>query len=140
MAGLSKECATRLAKILPRLASEFDGEVVATVRAIVRTLTSDGASLHDLAAAVQVGAAPRSTDRVAPKAGQTARPEAKTDLCSYVAVVHFGAMLLDSGKLTMSDEAFVRRLMLAAAHERERFIMKDLERVRWLILTTRFVL
>lgn len=39
----------RLTKLLPRLASDHDGEVVATVAAIRRTLDADGADLHALA-------------------------------------------------------------------------------------------
>jgi hypothetical protein len=42
--------APKLAKMLPRLASDYDGEVVATVRAIERLLRSSGRDWHDLAA------------------------------------------------------------------------------------------
>ncbi len=42
----------RLSKLIPRLASNFDGEVVETVRAIERALRSAGADWHDLAAAI----------------------------------------------------------------------------------------
>jgi hypothetical protein len=44
--------APKLAKLLPRLATDAEGEVVATVAAIRRTLAGHGADLHDLAAAV----------------------------------------------------------------------------------------
>lgn len=44
--------APKLAKLLPRLATDADGEIVATVAAIRRTLEGHGADLHDLAAAV----------------------------------------------------------------------------------------
>ena len=40
-------------KLLPRLASPHDGEVVATARAIERTLRSAGRDWHDLAEAIQ---------------------------------------------------------------------------------------
>lgn len=39
----------RIAKLLPRLASDHDGEVVATVAALRRTLAADGDDLHVLA-------------------------------------------------------------------------------------------
>src|SRR5262245_52608210 len=39
----------RVAKLIPRLASTHDGEVIATVAAIRRTLGSVGLDLHDLA-------------------------------------------------------------------------------------------
>lgn len=53
---------SRLQKLLPRLASNADGEVLATVRAIRSALQSDGLDLHDLAAAigdVEIEHAPR---------------------------------------------------------------------------------
>ena len=39
----------RLSHLIRRLASTFDGEVVATVRAIERTLVAEGRDWHDLA-------------------------------------------------------------------------------------------
>lgn len=42
--------APKIAKLIPRLASDHDGEVVATVRAIRRTLERAGLDLHALAA------------------------------------------------------------------------------------------
>ncbi len=52
-----------LSKLIPRLASVHDGEVVATARAIERTLSGAGADWHDLAAAI-AGRAPPTTDRM----------------------------------------------------------------------------
>jgi len=43
----------KLALLLPRLASDMDGEVIATVWAIGRTLRASGCDWHDLAAKVQ---------------------------------------------------------------------------------------
>ena len=42
----------KLSKLIPLLASDKDGEVVATARAIGRTLAQAGADFHDLAAAI----------------------------------------------------------------------------------------
>lgn len=39
-------------KLIPRLASDHDGEVVATARALVRTLKGAGLTLHDLSEAL----------------------------------------------------------------------------------------
>lgn len=50
------EVATKLAKILPRLASEHDGEVINTLRALDRILTGAGLDWHALAAAVEASA------------------------------------------------------------------------------------
>ncbi len=44
--------APKLQKLIPRLASPHDGEVVATVRAIERTLRSAGLDLHALAESI----------------------------------------------------------------------------------------
>jgi hypothetical protein len=46
----------KLALLIPRLASDFDGEVVATVQAIRRLLRAGGHDLHDLARVVANGA------------------------------------------------------------------------------------
>jgi hypothetical protein len=49
-----------VAKLIPRLASPHDGEVVATARAIERTLRGAGLDLHALAKALCERAAPIS--------------------------------------------------------------------------------
>lgn len=61
--------APKLARLIPRLASNHDGEVVATVRAIKRTLASAGLDLHDLATALEREPETRIVyrDRPAPK-------------------------------------------------------------------------
>jgi hypothetical protein len=46
--SLPATVADRLGLLIPRLASEHDGEVVATARAIRRTLASEQLDLHDL--------------------------------------------------------------------------------------------
>ena|SRR5215207_4936659 len=45
--------APKIAKLIPRLATDHDGEIVATVQAIRRTLASSGLDLHDLAGALE---------------------------------------------------------------------------------------
>ena len=50
MADLTPDTGARLGRLLPRLASDAPGEVVATVAAIRRTLDRAGLDLHDLAA------------------------------------------------------------------------------------------
>jgi hypothetical protein len=44
--------APMLGKLIPRLSSNFDAEVVSTVRAIERVLRANGRDFHDLAAAI----------------------------------------------------------------------------------------
>jgi hypothetical protein len=48
----------KLSKLIPRLASDHDGEVVATARAIERVLKASGHDWHDLAAMVAPPLAP----------------------------------------------------------------------------------
>lgn len=57
-AALSLDLAARVAKLLPRLASDHNGEVAATAAAISRTLKAAGHDLHDLAA--HIAAEPRT--------------------------------------------------------------------------------
>ncbi|NTF35541.1 hypothetical protein [Agrobacterium rubi] len=69
----------KLGKLFPRLASDHDGEVIATARAIIRTLASSGASLHDMAELMR----PKETvkekivyrDKPAPKKAKKKKPE-----------------------------------------------------------------
>lgn len=54
----------RLAKLIPMLASDKDGEVIATVRAIARTLETGGSDFHALASSLtraRVVAAPAAS-------------------------------------------------------------------------------
>ena len=53
---------TKIAKLIPRLASNHDGEVVATVRAIQRTLKGEGLDLHDLVAGLFDAGEPQVRD------------------------------------------------------------------------------
>jgi hypothetical protein len=50
--GLAPPLADKLAKMLPMLSSDRDGEVLATVRAIGRTLRAGGIDWHTLAKAI----------------------------------------------------------------------------------------
>jgi hypothetical protein len=54
--------APTLGKMIPRLASDHDGEVVATVRAIGRLLKSSGRDWHDLAATLSLPTSIPSAD------------------------------------------------------------------------------
>ena len=71
MADLSPDTGARLGRLLPRLASDAPGEVVATVAAIRRTLDRAGLDLHDLAA--QLTEAPRPVQPEPPKRNRHAQ-------------------------------------------------------------------
>jgi hypothetical protein len=55
--------APMLGKLIPRLASNHDGEVIATVRAIGRVLESSGRDWHDLTRAILASPQPRHESR-----------------------------------------------------------------------------
>lgn len=75
----SPDVLDRIAKLLPRLASEHDGEVVATARAIRRTLTSAGLDLHDLAKALATPKAPSVAGHAPPRPDPAPRPPPRPD-------------------------------------------------------------
>ncbi len=51
--SLPAPVAAKISKLIPRLASEHDPEIVGTVRAIVRVLAAEKLDLHDLAKALE---------------------------------------------------------------------------------------
>jgi hypothetical protein len=53
MMALPSLIAPKIGKLIPRLASTHDGEVVATARAIGRILRAAGSDWHDVAAAME---------------------------------------------------------------------------------------
>ena len=55
MTVLSSDLSARVAKLLPRLASDQQGEVAAVAAALTRTLKSGGCDLHDLAQHIAEG-------------------------------------------------------------------------------------
>ena len=67
--------APKLSKLIPLLSSDQDGEVIATVRAIGRTLNNAGLDLHDLAKAV---ATSKAIAVYASGSGPAPDPAAKT--------------------------------------------------------------
>lgn len=79
---LQREAADRLAKLIPLLASDKDGEVVATARAISRTLKAAGSDFHALADAMARGRPGRSFNyadtfrEASPVSGGHAHPDA----------------------------------------------------------------
>jgi len=53
--NLPSKILPRLGKIIRMLGSNHDGDVLAAARMLIRTLASEGKSIHDLAAAVEAG-------------------------------------------------------------------------------------
>lgn len=84
----------KLARLIPRLASDKDGEVIATARAIGRQLARAGADWHDLAQRLTA----------APEALEDAGPHVFSD---YRAAVRW-ILEHDAGELTERDRDFCR--------------------------------
>ena len=92
MADLSPDMGAKLGRLLPRLASDHPGEVVATVAALRRTLDRAGLDLHDLAA--------RLTDP--PQPAQREAPGG--DLCAMAMALRAHAL----DRLTPKQADFIR--------------------------------
>jgi len=72
--------APKIAKLIPRLATDHDGEVLATVQAIRRTLAAAGLDLHDLVGALN--GRPVDHSEPEPKPEPTVRePQSWFQLC-----------------------------------------------------------
>lgn len=78
MADLTPDLTGKLGRLLPRLASDSPGEVVATVTAIRRTLDRAGLDLHDLAA--------RLTEAPQPVQPEPQEPPAQRDGADLLAM------------------------------------------------------
>lgn len=107
MADLSPDLAARLRKLLPRLASDHEGEILTTVRAIRRVLDRAELDLHDLARRL---AAPE------PVLAATTEPEVSGDDLLFSMASWLEATRLD--ELTMNQRKFVHTAVriLKAGH------------------------
>jgi hypothetical protein len=65
-----------IARLIPRLGSPFDGEIIATARAIERTLKSEKLDWHDLARAAAVGTLPEPVRRTSTESDDATRMRA----------------------------------------------------------------
>lgn len=129
----------KLEKLIPMLSSDRDGEVVAAVRAIGRTLQSAGADWHDLAKAV------RGLPRAAPCADQPKRqprPRHTSSAPPTWESMKRGArlkwidLLLRSGRLTEWEANFAASLRQKAANdcpisERQAGVLDSLISAAW---------
>lgn len=98
MSNALSPIAERLGKLIPRLATDQDGEVIATARAIGRTLQSAGLDYHDLAQAVVTEPAPVIVYRE--RAASPSEPQCWSALARWCRV-H------DLGRLTPREREFV---------------------------------
>ena len=129
-AGQMRINGEKLALLIPRLASEFDGEVVATVRAIRRLLEASGHDLHDLARIVAGG----KIGHMANKA-QNLRPEyQRTDAAGIIVVAEH--LLATFTRLSAWEREFVESI-LDQARARYGFKMSDKQNAKWEIILLR---
>ncbi|QNQ40597.1 hypothetical protein [Brucella intermedia] len=135
---LSSDTVTKLGKLIPRLASDHDGEVVATARAIVRSLNSAGADLHDVVAAIdkppvervvfkdRVIYRDRPVEKPAPTPVVEPKPEPEYDTSmKWKEVVEYSERLLNINLyiLNSKEAQFVRHMMNSAQRRKSRFRM-----------------
>jgi hypothetical protein len=126
----------KLSKLFPRLASDHDGEVVATARAIVRTLQAAGSSLHDLSAAMT----PKTVQKIVYRERTVARdrpaaPEARHQP-EYIAMprektIRLAKILLAENHLKERQEKFVQHMLKAAALAKNKFPVTVKQWKRW---------
>ena len=90
--------APRLALLIPRLGTNFDGERLATVGSIDRTLRSIGRDWHDLAAAIVVRPTP-----------EPPRPAANRKSCDWCEQV--GHLLASCARLAPWEHNFCTSLL-----------------------------
>ena len=126
----------KLSKLFPRLGSDHDGEVVATARAIVRTLESAGSSLHDLSAAMT----PKTVQKIVYRdkavhrdhsATSDARPQPDYIAMSSDRTIRLAKILLAENHLKERQEKFVQHMLKAAALSKNKFPVTVKQWKRW---------
>lgn len=107
----------KLEKLLPRLASDAPGEVVATVAAIDRTLRASGCDWHDLAARlkpqaqpIRPTASPGSPSLVGIAAALAAYAVHRLTPAQRDFLVKMRALLASQRRLTAKQEKYLRDL------------------------------
>ena len=110
--------APRLAQLIPLLASDKDGEVVATARAIGRTLKQAGSDFHDLAATLRSMPATRVT---AASSHTHASPRCWDDICREDQDNWLWSMSV-SGSLTSWERNFAASILSHLAGQRWRML------------------
>jgi hypothetical protein len=94
-------------KLIPRLASSFDGEVVATARALERALKGEGLDLHDLTRMANAAPLSRDCDLPESETAKRARAQLKEILAKgwLDRSVEFAESVLERRNLDLLSEA-----------------------------------
>lgn len=153
--SLQPAVALRLSKMVPRLASDQDGEVVATAKAIQRVLAANGVSLHELAAFLETGPVERIVyrervvyrDRPAeppPKKARKPRkkPQPKQEApqeeidpnkdyaLDFETIIRVAVSLIFTDDLSEREQGFVETMCGLASTGRDRFHM-TIKQAKW---------
>jgi len=119
--------AEKLEKLLKMLSSERDGEVVAAVQAIMRTLKGAGADIHELAACVKGGGklSEKDMQRIYDAAYQDGRRAAERDKPTefHDVETNWHEMAIncrdqDDGRLSQREREFVDDMVRWTVHRR----------------------
>jgi hypothetical protein len=128
----------KLGKLFPRLATNHDGEVIATVRAIVRTLESAGASLHDLGPGLET----RTVEKIVyrEKVVYRDKPVEKSPapnssayelVADWRVIVRLSNVLLNQCTLNDTETGFVAQVCEKASRLKSKFGMTVKQRQWW---------
>ena len=133
----------KLDKLFPMLSSNHEGEVVATARAIIRTLATGGSSLHELGSALATKTVQKIVyrekvvyrDRPVPATAPTPPREAPeyTEITDKEEIVRLADILLKECELSANEEKFVRHMRQMAAR-RPKMRMSVKQKSWWNIL------
>lgn len=125
----------KLSKLFPLLSSNHDGEVVATARAIERTLKKSGHSLHDLAGAMKDRSAERDRPEANKTAGQgngaTAGSSPRDTSIRWTDAMRRCALLLGCA-LNDVERGFISKIQDNAQKYRARFSLTQ-KQIAWLL-------
>jgi hypothetical protein len=132
MAELDRKTITKIQKLFPMLTSDHAGEVSGAVAAILRTLTSGGCSIHDLAARLESAGKPTVIEKVvyrdrivvSEKIVYRDRPaEADDGGIAAATVLDVGERLLAETYLSDRERSFVENMMVRAGMDGDGFTM-----------------
>lgn len=128
MGSLPDPVSLKLGKLIPRLATEHDGEVVATARAIGRTLQSAGLDWHDLTQALTMPL-PAPKPAGAPRQPADDTDPESIDPADWYAMAKW-ARDNDDGRLSDKERTFVHDL--AAPLRMRRGFNPSAKQAEWL--------
>lgn len=131
----------KLAKLIPMLSSDMDGEVVAASRAIMRALKSAGCDIHDLTKAITAPAQPVQTESVKnPYPPRQSYPEpAREDEAADWYIIELYSLDLLETDLSEKEEGFVLQMRQLLLRRGDDFSMSAKQRKWFLDIVNRML-